>query len=407
MANLSSPGLSADTPTRSDGANESGAKERSAVRNVALDLGAKKICYCEVACGQVVQRATVSAIETLSTLVGPEQPMATIAIEACREAWYVHDLLTSWGNRVVLVDTTRSKQLGIGQHGRKNDRIDAEVLARAVERGGIPLAHVLSPQRRELRRQLGVRRALVESRAQLVTTIRGLAREQGQKLPSCMTPHFARNVRKTRLADPLQLLLEPLLATLECLEVQLGKIEQELSRLCRSEPMIVRLCTTPGVGPIVAACFVAVIDDAKRFRHAHQVESYLGLVPSEESTGGRRRIGAITKKGNSYLRALLVQAAHTILRSSHKDDPLYQWGQAVVERRGKRIGVVAVARRLVGILWAIWRDGATYDPDVLQRRGSRGLRSNAQKIQSQAEALERVSRKPSCRLLTREVTLSS
>lgn len=92
-----------------------------------------------------------------------------MAIEACREAWYVYDPLTSWGNQVLLVDTTRSKQLGVGRHGRKTDRIDAEVLARAVEEGRIPLAHVLTPERRELRKLLNVRRYLVEARAQGVT----------------------------------------------------------------------------------------------------------------------------------------------------------------------------------------------------------------------------------------------
>jgi len=167
LADLSLMSCPISTPTRLEGAVETGAKERSAMRKVALDLGGKKTTYCEVAGGEVVQRATVSAVESLQSLLGPEQLAATVAIEACREAWYVHDLLTSWGNQVILVDTTRSRQLGIGQHGRKTDRIDAEVLARAVERGGIPMAHVLSPHRRELRRQIGIRRALVQTRANL------------------------------------------------------------------------------------------------------------------------------------------------------------------------------------------------------------------------------------------------
>jgi transposase len=130
----------------------------------------------------------------------------------------VYDLLTSWGNDVLLVDTTRSKQLGIGQHGRKTDKIDAKVLALAVERGGIPAAHVLSPHRRELRRWLGVRRALVEARAQLVTTLRGLAREQGVKLPSCHVENFPANVRRRKLPPSLHSLLEPGLQTLETIE---------------------------------------------------------------------------------------------------------------------------------------------------------------------------------------------
>jgi len=118
------------------------------MRKVALDLGKRKISYCEVAAGQVVRRLTVSRIETLEAQLGPDQVPAIVAIEACREAWHVHDLLTAWRNEVIVIDTTRVRQLGVGQHGRKTDRIDAEVLALALERGGIPMAHVLSPARR-------------------------------------------------------------------------------------------------------------------------------------------------------------------------------------------------------------------------------------------------------------------
>ena len=98
---------------------------------------------------------------------------------------------------VILVDTTRSRQMGIGQHGRKTDRIDAETLARALEAGRIPVAHVLSAERRELRRVLAVRRCLVEARAQMVTTIRGLVREQGGSLPSCHVDRFV----ETKIRD--------------------------------------------------------------------------------------------------------------------------------------------------------------------------------------------------------------
>jgi transposase len=402
LADLSPPSFLGGTPTRSKGAKNNGAKERSAMRKVALDLAAKKITYCEVRNGQVVQRATVTAIDSLRSLLGPEQAPARVAIEACREAWYVHDVLSSWRNEVLLVDTTRSKQMGIGQHGRKTDRIDAEVLARAVERGGIPVAHVLSPQRRELRRQLGVRRALVESRSQLVTTVRGLAREQGESLPKCHAQYFLSKVRARSLAQSLKALIEPLLVTIEVVEAQLARAEAELSRLCAQEPVIRLLCTAPGVGPIVAASFVAVVDEARRFRRSHQLESYLGLVPGELSSGDRRRIGCITKKGNSYLRAVLVQSAWAIMRTSPADDPLRRWGNAVARRRGRRIAVIAVARRLAGILWAMWRDDEVYDPKLLGIKSASGLYTQAEKIRLRATALDRAAHKQSCSLLKQE-----
>jgi transposase len=363
------------------------------MRKVALDLGAKKTTYCEVANGKVVQRTTVTQVESLEPLLGPDQPPATVAIEACREAWYVHDLLSSWGNQVLLVDTTRSKQLGVGRHGRKTDRIDAEVLARAVEEGRIPLAHVLTPERRELRRLLNIRRYLVEARAQGVTTARGVARESGVKLPNCDSANFSTHVRKRMATEPQLQVVEPLLMTLDVLTAQLANVETELARLLAVEPIIQKLSTVPGVGPIVAAVFVSVVDDAKRFHRAHQLESYLGLVPGENSSGGKRRIGAITKKGNPYLRSMLVQASWSLARSASPDDPLRVWCEAVAERRGKRVAVVALARKLAGVLWALWRNDTVYDPQSHCTRSARGLRSHAEQIQFQADALARAARK--------------
>ena len=356
------------------------------MRKVALDLGARKTAYCEVSLGSVVQRATVTSVETLAAFLGPQQPPALVAIEACREAWHVHDLLRSWGNDVVLVDTTRSRRLGIGDHGRKTDRIDAEILARALERGGIPAAHVLSPHRRELRRWLNVRRALVESRANLVTTCRGLARELGVALPKGQIAKFADKARA--VAGASSTVIEPLLKQLDTVNPQLLAVEATLARLCSSEPAIALLMTAPGVGPTIAASFVSVIDDAKRFRSAHHVESYLGLVPSEDSSGGNRRIGAISKKGNPYLRSLLIEGAWVLIRNADSSDPLRQWAESLAERRSRKIAVIALARRLVGVLWAMWRDSKPYDARALASASRTGTRRYARKLNAQANTLE-------------------
>lgn len=363
------------------------------MRSVALDLGAKKIAYCEVRGGEVVDRMTVSSLSSLEPVLGPSAEPARVAIEACREAWFIHATLTGWGNEVLLVDTTRSRQMGVGQHRRKTDRIDAEVIALAVESGRIPLAHLLSPHRQQLRRQLSIRRGLVETRSQYVTTMRGLAREHGCSLPPCDPEQFVSKMRKARLSTELRATIQPLLGMLEPLQTQLAAVETQLEQLCATEPIVALLTTTPGVGSIVAASFVSVIDEAGRFRTAHQVESYLGLVPSEDTTGGKRRLGSISKQGNSYLRALLVQAAWIILRRPERSDPLQRWALAIAARRGKRIAVIALARRLAGVLWAMWRDGTAYDPELVARSGARGLRTQAQSIEFRAAALERAAAK--------------
>jgi transposase len=396
VADLKPSAFAGGGPTRSK-AQSKGPQERSAMRSVALDLGVKKICLSEARDGKVVHRATVRSVEELLPLLGPDTAPAKVAIEACREAWAVHARLSAWGKEVCLVDTTRSRQIGIGQHGRKTDRLDADHLALALEQERLPAAHLLSPARQEMRHHLGVRRMLVESRAQAVTTVRGIVRAQGERLPSCGVESFVGIVRGTPLSEATRLLIEPALAVLETLAAQLLAVERKLDQLCAREPVIQQLCTAPGVSLIVAAAFVSVIDEAHRFRNAHQVESYLGLVPSEDTTGGRQRLGRITKAGNPYLRALLVQAAWCVLRQKNPNDPLKQWGEAVVARRGKRIGVVAVARRLAGVLWAMWRKDTVYDAARVGRVCARGLEEQAQSLATRAQAMIRAAKKLSRR----------
>lgn len=363
------------------------------MRIVALDLAMNTIAFCEVRAGAVIARRTARSMNALKDVLGANTPPARVAIEACREAWAIHDQLRAAGHEPVMIDTTRVKKLGIGQHGRKTDRIDAEVLARALEENRVPVAHVLSPARREIRAVLAVRRALVETRTQYVTTVRGLIRTTGTKLPGCTTENFVRRFREAGFDEELVALCEPLLVMLKSLDDQMIRVDRKLEQIASSEPESKLLMTAPGVGLIVALMFVSVIDEAKRFRHAHQLESYLGLVPSEDTTGGKRRLGAISKCGNPYLRSLLVQAGLSVLRQSDPNDPLRLWGEAIVARRGKRVAVVAIARRLAGVLWAMWRTGTFYDGEMLGRISADGLGDEAQRVEARAIAMKRASAK--------------
>ena len=201
-----------------------------------------------------------------------------------------------------------------------------------------------------------------------------------------------RKLEKTSLDEATRLMIAPLETLLRPLNEQIEEVERKLLQLCEQEPVIMRLMTAPGVALIVAAGFVSVIDEARRFRRAHEVESYLGLVPSED-TSVKRRLGSITKEGNSYLRALLIQAAWCILRQGEEANPLALWGHMVARRRGKRIAVVAVARRLAGILWALWRDGTVFEPARIGQASARGIKQHSQSLAVQAQELARAAKK--------------
>ena len=124
-----------------------------------------------------------------------------------------------------------------------------------------------------------------------------------------------------------------------------------------------RLRSVPSIGPVTAAAFLAAIDDAHRCRHAHQLEAYLGLVPGEHSSGKTQRRGAITKAGHSRTRWLLIQASVSILRRRPPQaEELRTWALRIAARREKQVAVVALARRLAGILSALLRDGSVFEP---------------------------------------------
>jgi len=304
-------------------------------------------------------------------------------------------MMAEWGHEPLMLDTTRVRQLGIGQHGRKNDAIDAEVIAFAVDAGRVPLAHVLSPARRALRAKLSVRGELVEMRSRQVTLLRGLARAAGIPLPSSATTNFLQHVKKAELDPETSALIAPIVATLTTAEEQIAVVDAELAALVAEDPMVMLCMTAPGVGLIVAAVFVSVLDEAKRFKHADAVGSYLGLVPSESTTGGpqNRRLGGITKQGNTHARAMLVQAAWQIMRAGPEGDPLKKWATQIASRRGKKVAAIALARKLAGMLWAMCRDGTVYDPAGLARESEKGLRASHQDRALVAEAMSKTARK--------------
>ena len=171
------------------------------------------------------------------------------------------------------------------------------------------------------------------------------------------------------LSPTLTTELAPLFAVFAPLNAQIAVADARIATFVDEDPIAARLTTAPGVGPVTASAFVATIDDITRFRTAHELESDLGVIPSERSSGEQRQLGHITKAGNGRMRWLLVEAAWTILRSkSAETGALRARTVQIAQRRGKRIAVVALARRLAGSLYAMWRDDVVYDEHRIRPR---------------------------------------
>lgn len=160
---------------------------------------------------------------------------------------------------------------------------------------------------------------------------------------------------------PMTKTLEGVLASIDTISAQITEADLELKAIASSDERCKRLMTVPGVGPVVSVNFVATVDQPERFENPHQLESYLGLTPGEDSSSERTRRLSITKAGSTRMRFLLVQAAWSA-RRTRPNDPMVRWSLEVEKRRGKQIAVTALARKLAGILFALLRDGTTYQP---------------------------------------------
>ena len=161
--------------------------------------------------------------------------------------------------------------------------------------------------------------------------------------------------------------LRPSLAALcediRTLETRIRELERHLAALADQIPHVAHLRTIPGIGLLNATALVACVGDVRRFPSGRHFASYLGLTPREHSSGGRRRLGAISKQGDRYLRTLLMHAARgTLSHSLHptKPTPFRAWARTVAERRGSNIAIAAVANRLARMVWRVWRDDRAF-----------------------------------------------
>jgi transposase len=260
----------------------------------------------------------------------------------------------------------------------KTDKRDAPPPAEACKLGAYWPAHRTSDEQRHVRALLTVRDSLVRTRARWVTLAQAIVSREGFRVATGSSGCFAERAERLELPEPLTAEIAPLLTLLAPLNEQIGIMDEKLGDLSHKDERVKRLMTMPEIGPVTAAAYVATLDEAGRFRGAHQVEAYLGLVPREWSSSETQRRGRITKAGNSRMRWLLVEAAWRL--ATHKKRPetkaLREWAERIARRRGQRVAMVALARKLSGILYAMLRDGSVYDPAKLKG----ALRSKAEQV---------------------------
>lgn len=332
---------------------------------IGLDLHKRETQLCVLAAdGTVTERRIATARPQFTAALGGRPP-ARVLLEASTESEWVARHLEALGHEVVVADPGYAPMYATRSRRVKTDKRDARTLAEACRLGAYRPAHRLSEVQRHVRAELAVRDALVRTRTRYVAVLKALVRRDGLRLTAGEAERtaakFAILDATGAVSDALRAEVAPLLALLAPLNAQIAAADGRLATLAATDPRVQRLTTAPGVGPVTATAYVATLDDVGRFRDAHQVMAYLGLVPSERSSGERQHRGHITKAGSPRVRWLLVEAAWRIVRSRAPDAaPLQAWATRVAVRRGKRVAVVALARRLAGVLYVMWRDGADY-----------------------------------------------
>ncbi|MEW6748008.1 MAG: IS110 family transposase [Planctomycetota bacterium] len=311
--------------------------------------------------GEVYERRVRTDRGCLTGELG-ERPRSRILIEASTESEWVARHLESIGHEVIVGDPSFAPMYGTRSRRVKTDRRDARALAEALRLGAYRPVHRVSEEQRRVRAELAVRDGLVRARTRWISLVRSLLRSEGYRVPSGSSSGFVGRVAEMELPGRTRSTIAPVLAVMLPLNRQVDWCDRVVTRIVAKDPVVRRLTTVPGVGPITSAGFVATIDDVKRFRGADKVAAYVGVVPSEVSSGEKHIRGPITKSGHKRIRSLLVEAAWCVLRQrSSRSAALREWAERIAARRGKNKAAVALARKLARILFALWRDGTSYE----------------------------------------------
>jgi len=331
---------------------------------MGLDLGDRHSRYCLLNQeGEVVEEGRMQSTEAAFRRHFEGEPRQRVALECGTHSPWVSRLLQSLGHQVLVANPRKLPAITASQS--KNDRNDAEQLARLAASD----PKLLSPLRhRSLERQqdlnlIQARATLVRARTMIVNALRGLAKSHGARLPACSTASLPMRVGAA-IPAALAEVACPLLEQVALLNQQIGAMDRQIEKLSDKYPEIGVLRTAPGVGPLVAAAYVLTLDrpDAAANRSAG---AFLGLRPGQEQSGDSDPQLRISKAGDSYLRALLVQSAHYILGRFGPDSALRRWGLKLAQsggQRGKKRAIIAVARKLAVLLHSMWRSGQSFQP---------------------------------------------
>ncbi|GAC1614823.1 MAG: IS110 family transposase [Gemmatimonadaceae bacterium] len=344
--------------------------------HIGIDLGARHSHVVVMTAGaEITLRTRVETPKLPAWLERRE--LSRVVMEACTQSPAIARASVAVGHQTFVVPGTLVQALGVGARGIKTDDRDAEVLARAsVRNEQLPSVHLRSEVSIHRRELVSSRAALVRMRRTVALSVKSWLRGKLITIRGkANSVWFCETVRRVMLQTPegLPVAIDLLLVSFEHLCTQIAKLDEMIAELVSDDPTCTRLMQIPGVGPQISLCFTTHIDNPLRFADSDQLASYLALVPGEATTGGKVVRTASLKAGPLYLKALLVQGAWSLWRA-RPDEPMVVWARAIADKRGKRIAIVALARKLATVMWSMWKHGSSYDPLRTSRQEATTMR---------------------------------
>jgi transposase len=307
--------------------------------------------------GRVVLRRIVSRGKLLQMVA--QLPRSLIGMESCSGAHEWARRFQALGHMVRLMAPAFVSPY---RKSGKNDGNDAEAICEAVSRPNMRFVSIKSLEQQALLTLHRVRQGFVVERTAVVNRIRGLLAEFGVVLPQRIES-VRRGVHESTasLPDIACRAIRDLQVHLQGLDERIDSYDRELKRLAKADENARRVQTIPGIGPITASAIVASVGSAKEFRNGRQFAAWLGLTPRQSSSGGKTRLGHISKRGDAYLRTLLILGARSVLQNvARHADRLSRWARAIRERCGYHKALVAIAAKNARILWVVLARGESF-----------------------------------------------
>lgn len=290
-------------------------------------------------------------------------PSCRVGIEACAGAHYWARVFGSYGHDVRMMSPQFVKPY---IKSNKNDRNDAEGICEAVGRPNMRFVTPKSVEQQDIQALHRIRTRLVGQRTALANQVRGLLGEYGIIFPRGIShvrnrlPEVLEDAENTLTCLGRELFHE-LYEEFRCLDERIAEFERKIQRVFKQSELCQRIAAVEGIGPITATALVAAVGDAHEFRNGREMAAWLGLVPRQMSTGGRTRLLGISKRGDRYLRTLLIHGARSVVRlAERKSDARSAWVAQVKARRGKNIAAVALANKNARVIWALLAHGEDY-----------------------------------------------